>query len=147
MRRYRRAKARSLDDLACAEAPEPRPGPGQVLVRMRAWSLNYRDLMVASGAYGASGTKPDLVPLSDGAGEVAELGADVTGVKVGDRICPTFFQGWIAGDIVSDDPVVVGFIGHHAHAFDRWAPVVFTAIVMVVTALVLRRKRRSPAGA
>jgi len=77
----------------------PKPGRGQVLVRMRAASLNYRDLMVLTGRYARGTPLPDLVPLSDGAGEVAEIGPDVTRVKPGDRVAGIFMQSWIGGDI------------------------------------------------
>ncbi|HEY9141155.1 MAG TPA: alcohol dehydrogenase catalytic domain-containing protein, partial [Bryobacteraceae bacterium] len=59
----------SLDTLKLVERPQPKPGPGQALVRVRASSLNYRDLVVASGGYGRH-VKIPLIPLSDGAGEV-----------------------------------------------------------------------------
>jgi NADPH:quinone reductase-like Zn-dependent oxidoreductase len=67
---------------------------------MKAWSLNYRDLLVARGGYGAP---PPLgrIPLSDGAGEVVEVGAGVTRVKAGDRVAGIFMQGWLAGEPVS----------------------------------------------
>ncbi len=102
MRLYRLPKAESIDDLTLAEAPTPEPQRGQVTLRMRAWSLNYRDLMVATGRYGAGGTPPNLVPLSDGAGEVVAVGPDVRRVKLGDRVCPTFMQGWLGGDVVAE---------------------------------------------
>jgi NADPH:quinone reductase-like Zn-dependent oxidoreductase len=98
MRLYRLPKATGLDDLTLAEANRPTPGRGQVLVRMRAASLNYRDLMVASGRYGAGPLPPDLVPLSDGAGEVAEIGAGVTRVAPGDRVAGIFMQSWLGGE-------------------------------------------------
>jgi NADPH:quinone reductase-like Zn-dependent oxidoreductase len=86
-----------IDHLRPAVRPDPRPGPGQVLVRMRAASLNYRDLFVVDRGYGAhTGTLP-LVPLSDGVGEVVEIGPGVTRVGVGERVCPCFNQGWISG--------------------------------------------------
>ena len=76
---------------------DPRPGPGEVLLRMRAASLNYRDLLVPSRGYGEhTGTLP-LIPVSDGVGEVIETGAGVTRVRAGDRVCPCFRQGWIDG--------------------------------------------------
>lgn len=78
-----------------ADVPEPKPGPGQVLVRVRANALNYRDLMVADGRYGQA--KLPLVPLSDGAGEIAAAGEGVTRWKSGDRVAGTFFQGWFTG--------------------------------------------------
>lgn len=77
--------------------PDSGPGPGQVLLRMRAASLNYRDLLVPSRGYGVhTGTLP-LIPVSDGVGEVIEAGAGVTRVRAGDRVCPCFRQGWIDG--------------------------------------------------
>ncbi len=86
-----------MHHLRLATRPDPRPGPGQVLLKMKAASLNYRDLFVLERGYGAhTGTLP-LIPLSDGAGEVIEAGAGVTRVKVGERVCPCFNQGWIAG--------------------------------------------------
>jgi len=91
----------SLDDLRLVERPEPKPGTGQALVRMRAASLNYRDLVVASGGYGRS-VKPPLVPVSDGAGEVVEVGAGVTRVKPGDRVAAIFMQAWLDGGLAED---------------------------------------------
>jgi len=85
-----------MANLKIAERPQPQAG--QVLLRMRASSLNFRDLIVPERGYGSfTGTLP-LIPLSDGVGEVVEVGSGVTRVAVGDRVCPTFFQGWIAGD-------------------------------------------------
>src|SRR5262249_11421178 len=69
------------------------------LVRMRAASLNYRDLMVLTGRYARGAPLPDLVPLSDGAGEVAEIGPDVTRVKPGDRVAGIFMRTWLGGDV------------------------------------------------
>jgi NADPH:quinone reductase-like Zn-dependent oxidoreductase len=84
--------------LQVAKRPDPRPGPGQVLLRMRAASLNYRDLVVPMRGYGShTGTLP-LIPISDGVGEVLEVGAGVTRAKPGDRVCPLFAQAWISGD-------------------------------------------------
>ena len=84
--------------LKLIERPEPTPGPGQVVVRMRATSLNYRDLMVASGRYGPGLPLP-LVPLSDGAGEIAAVGDGVTRWKPGDRVAGAFFQNWRSGPV------------------------------------------------
>jgi NADPH:quinone reductase-like Zn-dependent oxidoreductase len=69
---------------------------------MRATSLNYRDLLIANGRYGRGGLKLPLVPLSDGAGEVVEVGADVTRLKPGDRVASSFFQKWIDGPFDAD---------------------------------------------
>jgi len=82
----------SLDHLALVERPAPRQGPGQVLLRMKAASLNYRDLFVARRGYGPGTGELPLVPVSDGVGEVLEVGTGVTRVAPGDRVCPDFFQ-------------------------------------------------------
>lgn len=84
------------DSLSILEADIPRPGPGQVLVKMRAASLNYRDLFILQGLYPGVDSK-DLIPLSDGAGEVVETGADVDRFAVGDHVIGTFFENWISG--------------------------------------------------
>jgi NADPH:quinone reductase-like Zn-dependent oxidoreductase len=86
-----------FDHLHVGTRPDPRPGPGQVLLRMKAASLNYRDLVVPSRGYGAFTGNLPLIPLSDGVGEVIEVGDGVTRVKAGDRVCPCFHQSWIGG--------------------------------------------------
>lgn len=87
-----------LENLALAERPEPAPGPGQVLVKMRAWSLNYRDLLVCKGLYNPK-LKLPFVPLSDGVGEVAAVGSGVTRMKTGQRVAATFMQQWVSGPL------------------------------------------------
>jgi NADPH:quinone reductase-like Zn-dependent oxidoreductase len=84
----------------------PRPGPGQVLVRIHAASLNYRDLLMVKGGYG-SVARPPFVPLSDGAGKVVETGPGVTRVREGDRVTMSFFQKWLAGPAHRLDPRAV----------------------------------------
>jgi NADPH:quinone reductase-like Zn-dependent oxidoreductase len=84
------------ENLKIVELPNLSPGPGQALVQVRACSINYRDLAVMRGAYG-SGVKAPLIPLSDGAGEVAAIGPGVTRVKPGDRVAAAFMQAWIEG--------------------------------------------------
>lgn len=79
-----------------ADAPVRQPGANEVLVRVRATSLNRRDVMIAKGFYPV-GDKTQLVPLSDGAGEVVAVGPKVTRFKNGDRVAGNFFQGWAAG--------------------------------------------------
>lgn len=83
-----------LDNLKLVELPDPEPGHGQVLVRMTAASLNYRDL--ATVLYG--GHRLPFVPLSDGCGVVEAIGSGVTRVAVGDRVITQFFQDWPAGE-------------------------------------------------
>ena len=85
--------AAGLDNLKLVERDVPKPGPGQVLIRMKAASLNYRDLVnVTMGLY-----RLPFIPLSDGCGVVEETGEGVTRVKAGDRVAPSFFQGWLSG--------------------------------------------------
>jgi NADPH:quinone reductase-like Zn-dependent oxidoreductase len=83
----------SIDGLKAAERERPTPGPGQVLVRMRAASLNFRDLAIVAGKYFRGPLTQDTIPLSDGAGEVEAVGAGVTEFKAGDRVVATFTQG------------------------------------------------------
>lgn len=90
-----------LDALTLVERPEPQPLPGQVLIKMRAASLNYRDLLTVKGAY-SSKQKLPLVPLSDGVGEVVALGEGVTRVKNGDRVAGIFMQRWLAGEFSAE---------------------------------------------
>ena len=98
MKAFQLSATSGLDALKLADIAEPQPTRGQVLVRVRATSLNYRDLMVATGRYGGSMSLP-LIPLSDGAGEIAAVGADVTQWKIGDRVTGTFFQRWLTGPV------------------------------------------------
>src|SRR5208337_1604500 len=83
------------------DRPAPEPGHGEILVRVRATSLNYRDLMIAKGAY-RRGAKPNVIPLSDGAGEIVAVGPGVTRFKVGDRVCGAFFPDWAAGAVTAE---------------------------------------------
>ncbi|MDB5417464.1 MAG: NADPH:quinone reductase [Phenylobacterium sp.] len=87
-----------LDQLKVVELPDPTPGPGEVLVRMRAVSLNYRDLLMVGGIYGRGPAMGGaVIPFSDGCGVVEAVGPGVTRFAVGDRVATMFFQGWIAG--------------------------------------------------
>ena len=87
-----------IDNLTLAERDEPKPQANEAKVKFHATSLNYRDLMMVKGAYNPKLKRP-LVPFSDGAGEVTEIGEAVTKFKVGDRVMPIFMQGWIDGGI------------------------------------------------
>src|SRR3954471_2891076 len=87
----------SIDTLTLVERPTPVPGPGQALVRVRAVSLNYRDLLIANGTYPRGGSQGNLVPASDGAGEVVQLGPGTSRCKLHDRVMGAFFQKWLAG--------------------------------------------------
>jgi NADPH:quinone reductase-like Zn-dependent oxidoreductase len=86
-----------IDELALVDRDQPEPKPSEVLVKFRAASLNFRDLMVVTGTYNPKMKLP-AVPLSDGAGEIVGVGSDVKKWKVGDRVMPIFAQAWIDGD-------------------------------------------------
>jgi NADPH:quinone reductase-like Zn-dependent oxidoreductase len=90
-------KGFGLENLRLAERPVPEPGPGEVLIRMRAAALNPRDLGVIDGFYFPDLTFP-FIPVTDGVGEVVGLGPGVRRFRVGDRVAGTFAQGWISGD-------------------------------------------------
>jgi len=91
----------SVDGVVLRSRDEPRPGARELLVRVRATSLNFRDLMVLKGG-GRGPTKAGVVPLSDGAGEVAAVGDGVTRFAVGDRIIGCFHPRWFGGPIKAD---------------------------------------------
>ena len=85
-----------MDGLTLVNRPMPEPGSNQVLVRMHAWALNYRDWMTATGRYNPRLKLPQI-PLSDGAGEVVAVGSAVEDFKPGDRVASTFFERWVSG--------------------------------------------------
>src|ERR1700729_762800 len=93
------AGSTSLDGLRLSTRPVPAPAPKQILVRLQAASLNFRDLMIARGHYFGGPVAANTIPLLDGSGEVTAVGADVTRFEVGDRVCGTFFRGWIDGTV------------------------------------------------
>src|SRR5580698_6420234 len=85
-----------IERLVLEELPQPHPGRGEVLVKVHAVSLNYRDLLMVRGYYNPKLPLP-RVPCSDGVGEVVEVGADVKTVKVGQRVAGIFMQNWLDG--------------------------------------------------
>jgi NADPH:quinone reductase-like Zn-dependent oxidoreductase len=98
MKRYQLSKGSTdMSSLKLVECDVPEPGEGQVLIRMRAASLNYRDHAIVTGNYFGGVLKRDTVPLSDGAGEVEAVGPGVDRFAPGDRVASCFFQGWVDG--------------------------------------------------
>jgi NADPH:quinone reductase-like Zn-dependent oxidoreductase len=87
-----------LDQLRLTDRPEPVLKADEVLVRVRAVSLNYRDLLVVRGQYNPRMPLP-RVPCSDAAGEVVAVGEEVRSVRIGDRVCGTFMQSWVDGPL------------------------------------------------
>jgi NADPH:quinone reductase-like Zn-dependent oxidoreductase len=96
IRQYQLRSGDSGLRLVMTEVPAPTAGPGEVLVRVRATSLNRRDLSILRSSYSGGG-REGLVPLSDGAGEVVALGPGVTRFRIGDRVAGTFFARWVDG--------------------------------------------------
>ncbi|MCB1739856.1 MAG: NAD(P)-dependent alcohol dehydrogenase [Gammaproteobacteria bacterium] len=86
--------------LQLLDLPEPRPGENEVLVRIRAASLNYRDLVIARGSYAQM--QLPIIPLSDASGEVVEVGSAVKRFAVGDRVCPHYIMDWVSGPPAAD---------------------------------------------
>jgi NADPH:quinone reductase-like Zn-dependent oxidoreductase len=90
------ARSTKFSDLTLAERPVPTPNAGEILIRVKAASINYRDIVLVKGLY-----KPDIefpfVPLSDGSGDVVAMGEGVTRFRVGDAVVPVFIQGWPSG--------------------------------------------------
>jgi len=101
MRAYQ-LTGKGLEGLTPVELRIPQPGPTQLLVRMHAASLNYRDLLVATNRYGQKEPKYPLVPLSDGSGEIVEVGSLVRQFAPGDRVVGNFFQKWSDGPFDKD---------------------------------------------
>jgi NADPH:quinone reductase-like Zn-dependent oxidoreductase len=83
--------------LKLRQIPRPQPQAGEVLIRVRASSLNYRDHLTTSAQYGPGHDMTGHVPVSDGAGEVVDVAAGITDVNVGDRVAANFFPTWISG--------------------------------------------------
>ncbi len=96
-----------FDNLKLIERPVPEPRHGEVVIRMGAVSLNYRDMDIVLGTYPFPFPLP-LVPTSDGVGEVVAVGESVTRAKVGDRVLGTFHQSWIAGRYEEETPQLGG---------------------------------------
>jgi len=96
MRAYQILPGNNIDGLQCVDFPERELAPGEVRMRVHAVSLNYRDLMVASGNYLVNVDDP-IIPCSDGAGEVLAVGSGVTRLQVGDRVAGSFFPHWHDG--------------------------------------------------
>jgi NADPH:quinone reductase-like Zn-dependent oxidoreductase len=102
MKVYELAMGGGIDDLRLEDRPIPRPAAHEVLVRMRAAALNYRDLLIVTGRYPRQ-QQASIVPLSDGAGEVLEIGSAVTRFKAGDRVAGIFMQSWLHGEMQDGD--------------------------------------------
>jgi NADPH:quinone reductase-like Zn-dependent oxidoreductase len=99
-----KAGSTSFDGLEQVERPQPEAGPDEILVRMHAASLNFRDLAIISGRYIGGAVQRDVIALSDGAGEVVAVGSNVRRFQVGDRVAGTFFRSYIDGPPLNVGP-------------------------------------------
>src|SRR5579862_8021321 len=90
-----------VECLAVTERPEPVVGAGQVILKMKAFSLNWRDLLVVNGVDRWKSSLP-RIPLSDGVGVVVATGSGVSRVKVGDRVAPIFYPKWLDGKVAPE---------------------------------------------
>ncbi len=108
MKSYHINLGAGLDGLIMKDHPIPVPGPREVLIRVRASSLNYRELMILiQGSYPLP-VKPDGIPVSDGAGEVVAVGEGVSSVKVGDRVAGNVFASWTDGPFTWETAAQLG---------------------------------------
>jgi NADPH:quinone reductase-like Zn-dependent oxidoreductase len=110
MRSYRLDHFGALDGLVRHDQEVPKPGRDQVLVKIHARSLNYRDLLILQQRYAVQAQR-GVVPLSDGAGEVVALGAGVTSLNVGDRVAACYFPRWQSGKL--ETPMAMDQFGCH----------------------------------
>lgn len=92
-----------FENLVLRDRDVPEPRRHEIIIRVRATALNYRDVEIVGGSYHTAFKLP-LVPVSDGVGEVVAIGEDVTRFKVGDRVCGAFWQRWVAGDFDMAEP-------------------------------------------
>jgi NADPH:quinone reductase-like Zn-dependent oxidoreductase len=107
MKSYHVSLGTGIDGIVLREHEQPQPGPHEIVVRVRAASLNARELMILRGRYPLP-IKPDVILASDGAGEVVAVGQGVTRAKVGDRIAASIFPHWIDGPFAMDYAAQLG---------------------------------------
>src|SRR5262245_7411117 len=107
MKSYHATSGGGLASLAAREHPVPQPGAGEVLIRVRANSLNAREFSVLQGTYPLP-VKPDVVMCADGAGEIVAVGQHVSRAAVGDRVAAAMFPRWIDGPIAFEFAAQIG---------------------------------------
>jgi NADPH:quinone reductase-like Zn-dependent oxidoreductase len=114
MKVIRLRQPKNTHSLEVTTTPEPRgPGRGEILVRLRASSLNYHDYLVVTGFVP---TADGLIPMTDGAGDVVAVGEGVSEFKVGDKVVSTFFPDWFDGA-----PMDTGFVSVPGDGADGYA--------------------------
>ena len=111
MKSYLVKPGSGIENMQLSETEKPTLQPGKLLLKMLAWSLNYRDLLVAGGQYGIGLPSP-LIPISDGVGEIIESNTELNGFKIGQRVALSFFPDW--NDSLSKNRIAVVFVGSHS---------------------------------
>lgn len=101
MKAYEIQGSFGMENVALVERPDPEPGPRQVLIRLKAASINYRDILMIRGEYNPKLPLP-CIPLSDGMGDVVRVGSGVSRAKVGDRVVACFFDDWVSRPVPVD---------------------------------------------
>jgi NADPH:quinone reductase-like Zn-dependent oxidoreductase len=125
MRTYRLKQLGSVDGLVLQEEDVPEPKSTEIVMRVRAMSVNRRDAFIVNGAYPLP-SQPNVVPLSDGAGEVVALGSAVTRFKVGDRVIGSYWPRWRDGRLTPDlgdqlGCTIDGMLTEYAVLDEQWA--------------------------
>jgi len=125
MRSYRLEGSGGTECLVMRDAPPPTPKPREIVVRVRATSLNRRDTMILNGTYPLT-PRQGIVPLSDGAGEIIAIGDDVSRFAVGDRVTGSYFARWIDGRINAGlidqlGCTLDGMLSEYAVLDEQWA--------------------------
>jgi NADPH:quinone reductase-like Zn-dependent oxidoreductase len=122
---YRLKQLGSVDGLVLQEEDVPEPKPTEIVIRVRAMSVNRRDAFIVNGTYPLP-SRPNVVPLSDGAGEVVALGSAVTRFKVGDRVTGSYWPRWRDGRLTPDlrdqlGCTIDGMLTEYAVLDEQWA--------------------------
>ncbi|MCA0045471.1 NAD(P)-dependent alcohol dehydrogenase [Mesorhizobium sp. B283B1A] len=125
MQSYRLEGSAGIESLVMRDEPRPEPGPHEIMVRVRAASLNRRDTMILNGTYPLT-PRRGIVPLSDGAGEIVAIGNEVTRFAVGDRVTGSYFARWIDGRINAGlidqlGCTLDGMLAEYAVLDEQWA--------------------------
>src|SRR5215470_4581150 len=108
MKSYHMTMGAGPSGLVLADDPEPSPAPNEVVVRVRAVSLNFRELMILNQGVYPLPVKPNVVAVSDGAGDVVAVGSAVTRAKVGDRVVVHIFPRWLDGPFARENAAQIG---------------------------------------
>jgi len=143
MRAMEISGAWGLENIQPVTRPEPEAGPGEIVIGIKAISINPRDRVVAMGGYGRHATLP-LVPLCDGAGAIVDIGPGVSNLIEGELVCPIYSRTWLHGQISRDS-----YPGAHGMALDGTAQELFVipaeAVVRAPKHLTAPERRRCPA--